>query len=601
VSHNANFDELVYRRLLQLGIVPRGIPEAWNCTADFAAYLQLDRGLDAVAPILLGEVADKTVREKMKGGGAGADESKDYAGKDARQCAWIWALHQDKWPELERYLSRLQRRAGYSGVWIDVEMVQKAKVAFVAVQNRIARQIPWANKYPVTSPKGVKIECAKRGIPTPPPPVKKRDGTDGDKNGMSLSLDDPATEKWQKLYDKDGWLEKIRDYSKAQQQQSNCEMLLKRVRKDGTVPFELIYRKAPHTARWQSGGGLRMQNLDRDDFEGFNPRWFIHARPSHKFCIADLSQIEPRTLNWDVGDEVFLAACREGKSPYDAHAISTMGFKPALVNGKPQKLKDFNKVLYALAKARLLALGYQAGPPKFVEMARVMAGITVFLEEVCFVSPNMKEFYKASQIKDRIRLNQLDGWSQLPSAVDSVYDFRNKSPLIADRRKGCWARWENELRKCVGGHYFMPLPNGDVIRYFDVREETYYSDERNRNETRLSAWVVRNSKNPDHRKDLYGGILTENRIQRIAREVLADLIGRVSKISPLLKFRWSVHDEIIAEAPAGEAKHLFEAMLHEMHTPPAWAKGLPVAAEGAEEIDASGKVIAKGILDHYIK
>ncbi len=582
VSHNAAFDELVFRRLMADGIAPRDVmPEHWDCTADLAAYLQLDRGLDACAPILIGEVADKSVRKKMQIGAAGAGEIKDYVATDSRQCGWIWYSHHHVWPAIERLMSRLQRRAGYSGVWIDQDLARAAIRKMKQVQLECAMRVPWANKYAVTGVKGLIIECAKRGIPTPPP-AKPRPGAGKPSKQPGVALDDPGVAAWAKQFEKFGalqWLTDLRTFSKARQLEAHCQMLLDRARKDGTVAFELIYRKAPHTARWQSGGGLRMQNLDKDEFHGFNARWFIHARPSHKFLIADLSQIEPRVLNWLVGDEVFLAACAKGLSPYDAHARSTMDYR----EDKP--LKKYSPGLYALAKARLLALGYQAGPPKFCEMAWDMAQIIVFEEEKSY-SPDLKTFYRANQIKDRIARNDLEGWTIFPAAVDSVADFRAKSPLIADPKRGIWATSERAMRSCVGGDHFVPLPNGEVIRYYDVREEP---SKKNNWANELTAWVVKSSRNPKHKSHLYGGKLTENKVQRVAREVLADMIARISRIDPVrLKFRWSVHDEIIAEAPAHDADSLFEAMLHEMKTAPYWAKGLPVSAEGQ-------------ILDHYVK
>lgn len=590
ISHNATFDELVYRRLISLNLVPRIVPRNWFCTADLAAYFQLDRGLESCAPVLIGEVADKTVRSKMKEGNASALEIKDYAGSDGRQCGWIWYFHHHKWPELERFLSIYQRRAGYAGVWVNQPMAHAAIAEMQRVQLSVAKQIPWANRYSVTGSKGLTIECAKRGLPTPPPAKPKP----GEKPSHlpGTSLDDPGVVMWAKQNDKDNWLEKIREFSKAKQLEAHCKMLLDRTRKDGTVPFSLGYRKAPHTARWQSEGGLRVQNLDKDGFHGYNIRHLIHARPGHKFLIADLSQIEPRVLNWLVGDKVFLEACSKGQSPYDAHARATMDYK----EDKP--LKKFSPGLYALAKARLLALGYQAGPPKFCDMARDMAQITVFEDEKSY-SPDLKQFFRASQIKDRIDNNDLGGWSIFPSGEDSVYDFRRKSPLIADPRTGIWATSEAGLRACVGGDHFVPLPNGEVIRYYDVRE---MPPEQGRRFGELTAWVVKNSKNPKHRSKLYGGKLTENKVQRVAREVLADMIYRVAQIDPKrLKIRWSVHDEIIAEAPTCDAKPLFETMLHEMKTAPSWAKGLPVSAEGSELKDDNGKTLAVGILDHYIK
>lgn len=577
VSHRAAFDELVARRLKKDKVIPEDVklPDLWDCTAEFAAYCQLDRGLDRCAQTLIGETADKSVRAKAKAGQAGATELRDYAATDGRQCGWIWAGHQHRWPVLERFLAREQRRAGWAGVFADQELMVKARIKMTDVQNVIAKRIPWANRFPVTSIKGVQLECAKKGIPPPP----------------SLSLDEPEVESWAKNYERHApWLDDIRTYTKAQQTKTHIDQMRARTRRDGTIPFELIYRKAPHTARWQSGGGLRMQNLDKDEFEGFNVRHFIGCPPGFDLLNADSSQIEPRVLNWLVGDRVFLEACRKGASPYDAHARSTMGYS------QPGRLKDFSAAIYALAKARLLALGYQAGAPKFCEMARTMAMIIIYENESSYCpsmadkDPSKWQFFRASQIRDRIERNDLAGWSIFPPAVDVVKDFRSKSPLICDYKTGIWAKCEQEMERDDGRDHHVLLPNGERITYFDVKVKREFNSMRNRTEKTLTAWVIKNSRNPKQHVETYGGKLTENRVQRVARELLAYWKAEcIRQLSPYgYRYRWSVHDELNGYAPKKESKYLLEAKLAIMSTPPPWAADLPVAAEGH-------------ILHHYAK
>ena len=552
-SHNATFDELVYRRLESLGRVPPGLrPDRWDCTADLAAYFQLDRGLDHVAPELLGEKADKSVRAKARAGSAGGVELRDYAGTDGRQCGWIWAGWSAGWPERERLLSRVQRRAGYHGVWLDQPLMAAARARMAAVQLEVAQSIPWAGRFPVTSPKAVAIECAKLGIPKPP----------------SLSLDEPEVKPWVEQFGKQApWLEPIRRFTKARQVETHIKQLQARTRRDGTVPFELIYRRAPHTARWQSGGGLRMQNLDRDPFEGFHVRHFIHARPGCKLLVADSSQIEPRVLHWQADDVAFLDAVRKGLSPYEVHARATMGYRD------PAPLKKKLPDQYALAKARELALGYMAGAPKFCEMAWTYCELVVFEDERSF-SPDLKTFVRERDLHGR----DVTDWYVFPSGREAVRDFRAKSPLLADRHIGLWQRCEDAMRRDVGGDHVVELPNGERIFYYDVRERPasnpHYAPE-------LWAWVVRHSRNPKQHSDFYGGKLTENRVQRIARELLCHFTVEMQPLERYgYRLLWTSHDEIIAEAPTPEADHLLAEMLAIMSTSPGWAADLPLAAEG---------------------
>ena len=81
------------------------------------------------------------------------------------------------------------------------------------------------------------------------------------------------------------------------------------------------------------------------------------------------------------------------------------------------------------------------------------------------------------------------------------------------------------------------------------------------------------------RQHAYGGLLVENIVQAISRDILAGAMLRVEQsgvYQPVL----SVHDEIIAEADEGSGDLVeFETL---MTTLPAWAHGLPVAADSWE-------------------
>ena len=82
------------------------------------------------------------------------------------------------------------------------------------------------------------------------------------------------------------------------------------------------------------------------------------------------------------------------------------------------------------------------------------------------------------------------------------------------------------------------------------------------------------------RQTTYGGRLTENCVQAIARDLLADAMLRVAQIA-----RYEIvahcHDEIITLTDAGDVDAL-RALNKLMATVPAWASGLIMAADGAE-------------------
>ena len=74
----------------------------------------------------------------------------------------------------------------------------------------------------------------------------------------------------------------------------------------------------------------------------------------------------------------------------------------------------------------------------------------------------------------------------------------------------------------------------------------------------------------------YGGKLTENIVQAIARDCLADSIERLTEAGFNIVFH--VHDEVVIEAAEDEAN--LEKVCRIMGEPIPWASGLPLKADG---------------------
>lgn len=72
-----------------------------------------------------------------------------------------------------------------------------------------------------------------------------------------------------------------------------------------------------------------------------------------------------------------------------------------------------------------------------------------------------------------------------------------------------------------------------------------------------------------------GPVIAHNCVQAVARDLLADAMVRVEEVAPIVMH---THDNIVAESDRPE-EHLAE-ILQIMTTPPAWAAGLPVGADG---------------------
>ena len=77
---------------------------------------------------------------------------------------------------------------------------------------------------------------------------------------------------------------------------------------------------------------------------------------------------------------------------------------------------------------------------------------------------------------------------------------------------------------------------------------------------------------------LYGGLLTENASQALARDIFADILIRLNKKD--LNIIFHVHDEVVIETPEEAAEEVLQTVIEEMRKPPEWIPDIPLDAEG---------------------
>ena len=77
-------------------------------------------------------------------------------------------------------------------------------------------------------------------------------------------------------------------------------------------------------------------------------------------------------------------------------------------------------------------------------------------------------------------------------------------------------------------------------------------------------------------QETYGGKLTENIVQAIARDCLAEAVERLEAAGIPVVFH--IHDEVVCEVPEGSAD--LAAVAQILSQPPAWAPNLPLNADG---------------------
>jgi len=120
------------------------------------------------------------------------------------------------------------------------------------------------------------------------------------------------------------------------------------------------------------------------------------------------------------------------------------------------------------------------------------------------------------------------------------------------------------------GKGFIRLPNGLFLQYYGLHGEV---------EARRDDLVVQEATylTRKGRSKIYGGLLTENVVQALARIIVADQMLEISKRYRVVTM---THDEIVVVADKKDAETCLADMLRVMATPPEWARGLPLSAEG---------------------
>lgn len=597
LSHNAAFDSLVYKELVKRGQAPQlNIPE-WHCTANLSTYICSRRDLGRAAEYLFGVHLDKDVRGDADGktwemltkedGGVSMTE---YAKKDAIYCWRIWNEYSHLWPARERRISELTIRQCRRGAQIDLAKLEQFYSVACKMLVQAESVLPWMKegKKP-TSPPAVAEQCRRVGIS--PPPVKKHDGEE-------------AYDLWAATYaPKYPWVKAYTDYRVINKFITTLETIKTRLYEDGCFPFDLLYFGA-HTGRWSGSGGFNMQNMRKEPLYcdsdgwlvtdtprlmdinshlarfGIPPEWIacaldvralFTARPGRQMIISDLSQIEPRVLAWLVGDKTMLEMMAKGQSPYEAHARATM-------NWTGGELKKENKDLYALAKARVLGLGYGCGWEKFITVAYDMAGIDITADDPAEVHA----------VNDEGQLcYNMDGTPRMVSGVGYnskriVKEYREQNPLIASNdpeNPGIWKQLDQAFKDSVGGDFSITLPSGRVLNYRNVKcERKAVPDPENPArfifKRCFTADVFDPKMNKVVRENLYGGKLTENLVQATARDIFAEHLLALddNHIDPL----WNVHDEAVTEADKSVTANDVRQI---MSKAPEWMPGLPVDAE----------------------
>ena len=271
--------------------------------------------------------------------------------------------------------------------------------------------------------------------------------------------------------------------------------------------------------------------------------------PGKRFIDADFSAIEARVIAWLAGEEWVLDVFRTHGKIYEACDSQMFGVPiEKIKKGNPEyELRQKGKVA-------TLALGSQGSTGALINMGALEMGIPE--EEL----PDIVQRWRASN--KRIQ----DLWYSMENAaVDTVRTGRTNAVRgLLLRIEGNRERYFLTIQLPSGRKLFYAQPKLGQNRF--GRESLQYLG---MNQTTKKWEAI----------ETYGGKLVENCVQAVARDCLAENIGKLEASGCPVVFH--VHDEVIIEKEiSGPAEKELERVCGIMSQPIPWAPGLPLNADG---------------------
>ncbi len=302
-------------------------------------------------------------------------------------------------------------------------------------------------------------------------------------------------------------------------------------------------------------------------------RGAIIARPGHTLYVADFASIEARVLLWLAEEEAALDLFRSHGDIYCDMAEAIYGYA---VNKKDHPKER------GLGKIAILGLGYQMGAAKFTASCAA-AGVEIPEDIFCDdcgegISKHGRADHAFESDED---LETMTGAKVVAAYRSKYWRVRNlwndqeaaaiaavvtRSPVV--QGKVTWV-YTAPFLYCV-------LPSGRRLAYSEPRVKTVMMPW-GKEKQQLSFMGIDGYSKKWKRQTIYGGLIVENIVQAISRDLMADGMLRAEERG-VYEVVLSVHDELIAEARIGTGSvHEFEQLMSET---PDWADGCPVEAEG---------------------
>lgn len=340
---------------------------------------------------------------------------------------------------------------------------------------------------------------------------------------------------------------------------------------DGRIHGLLQFCGAARTGRW-AGRLVQVQNLpqnhlrdldyarslvklgDLDDFQQnyANPtqvlseliRTAFIAKPGCTLHVCDFSAIEARVIAWLAGEQWVLDVFRGGGDIYCATASQMFGV-PVQKHGPNAELRQKGKIA-------VLALGYGGGVAALEAMGGSRMGLTQQEEKDIMqrwrqANPHIVRFWATIEAA-AVRAIKTGEATTIHRGIVVAYRWGMLLITLPSGRTICYPRTEIGIERNDGWR-----GDHEIIEYEGMNQVT-------------KKW---------ERIRTYGGKLTENVVQAIARDILGHIILRAHDSG--LNIVFHIHDEIVVEAEPGQTLQDVESIFSK---PINWCRDLPLKGAG---------------------
>lgn len=527
VAHNAEFERVC---LANLGPTP---PETWIDTMAIAAENGLPQSLEMLAKRLRVDPKDPAgsalIRLFTRPGKGGKRtyarqqpekwmEFLAYCLQDVRTLVLISEAMGLRFPtETEEQLFLADQAINGRGVKLDVELAERAWEA--GAQNAVEARARLKEITGLDNPNSVQqLLPWLREAGSPLPNLQAETVQD--------AIDDPDTS------------DVVREVLELRQGAAliaaqKFEVALRQMNTDGRLRGQFRFYGA-HTGRW-AGRGVQLHNLPRatvsDPEEAILDLKLGNGASAHTLkalvrgmivgplAVCDYSAIEARVLAWLAGEEWVLEAFRSERDIYveTAERMSTPG----------------NQLSRFQGKVAVLALGYQGALKSLQHMGAQGTDDELYtlVRQWRAANPEIVRFWRL---------------------MENSWDNGVRARHINVRKTDSTTR--------------LVLPSGRALTYRWVRNTSFLNSSGRMEVSRTFSDTNGN------RVETYGGRLTENVTQAVARDVLGDALIRLEREG--IPVVGHVHDEILAETTD------LAAVQEIMCQPPPWAPDLPLDAKG---------------------